>query len=262
MTLDKKLFAAFSIFLVASTASAKDGDRDLSAGILFPANHDSVFFSPAPLGGMSEKELALAAGVGSMGSGDNVPSLALSYTRGGSKTGFGFGLTRSAGSDGTVGGAAAIGHDFGGVELGLQTDFSIPEFNGFGLDFGIRYASKGKGVTIGAVIPNITSFSRSYTLGIGSQVADWLILEADLDIQHELDSLGVNSATLDFGVLILPTRELTLMVGSGTPLVPEPTFDLNGISLGAAYRISRNFGVFALFSDGFGLSTLGAQLFF
>lgn len=224
---------------------------ELSTGILYPTPSDAITLNPSGLSGGQSKNLDLAT---LLGSGD--VNLIGSFARTNSSLGFGLGAMKMGE---LVTGFGGVGFGMGKLSLGAGISSMISGKAGSSsptFDLGLKYGNRS-GMSLGAVVYNVSSSARSYSIGLGAGGQN---IYGEFDVSF---SSGLfNITTGSFGLAFNPTNEFTFLIANSFQIAPTFNFALDSLELGFNYWFSRSFALYALMNSTVSKYVVGIKLGF
>ncbi|OFZ21755.1 MAG: hypothetical protein A2X94_15825 [Bdellovibrionales bacterium GWB1_55_8] len=209
--------------------------EDLSAGVVYPSNNDSVLLNPAALGRLSGALLDVAALVPEASD----AGLLGSYSYAGRGVGVGAGAL-AFGDD--ILGFAGFGFGIGPFQLGASVASQVGSGAGSPrLGVGARWGGNS-GPAFGIRVDDVSVGLDEATVGIawsGGQVT----FEIDLDIAN-----GLNYAFARPALVFRPSREFSFLLASSFEVMPEFQPSLDDLQIGVNYWLSNGVALYGIYN--------------
>lgn len=237
----------------ASSDSIRSGlsRSDLSIGVVYPSNNQSITFNPATLAGHFSPGFLDAALLIS----GFPPNFEASYVRNVGFAGFGGGFGFDSGIfKFNVGVGAGVGPFEFGVNARATSNYLFPPSIGIGIRVGDPHKVQGA-----LYMDELINSNRNFTGGLAFTLGRAMKLELDLGPRFSWGFV-FNSFVGSIGVLFFPTPDFSLHFRNDFMIIPSWNLSTRGPEIGLSYWFTKTFGMYGIFNDPRAIVVIGAKV--
>lgn len=247
-------FVLTSIFDPPQVSASLSGGalhHDLSIGVVYPSNNQSILLNPATLG---EKFHPGFIDLSFLISGFP-PGIEASYVRNVGFAGFGGGVTYDSGFFNFL---LGVGSSVGPFEFGVNARSNSVLLFPPSIGLGIRFGDPSR-VQAALTLDELINSNRNFTGGIAFSLGRALRLELDLGPRFTYGFI-FSDVVGSLGLLFSPTPDFSLHFKNEFRIIPDWNLSSRGVEIGLAYWFTKAFGLYGVFNDSRALFVVGAKI--